>query len=196
MRGKCLFIILLQAMKSSHILLLLTFFISTALCLPAKAVDTAFQHSSKNVSTTATPTSDSPTQSDDDFAPGLFVFAVVGLACICAFTGVGIALTLIAFVLLSSFIAFGVISASIIVTLHQKSIEKGFKAFLVLGCLFTGLFSMAALFTVVNYITHWFTFLQALIAGTVTGLIAGFIMGQLLFVISRRLIIYLRKQVG
>ena len=138
----------------------------------------------------------SPMHSDDDFAPGLLVFAVLGLACICAFVGVGIAFTFIGFTALAGFITVGIVSASIIVTLHQKSIEKGFKAFLILGSLFTGLFTTAALFTIVNYVTHWFTLLQALIAGGVTGLIAGFIMGQVLFVIASRLILYLKRQFG
>ena len=157
--------------------------------------DTVSQHQSL-LNNDSVAVANSPMHSDDDFAPGLFVFAVLGLACICAFVGVGIAFTFIGFTALAGFITVGIVSASIIVTIHQKSIKRGFKAFVVLGSLFAGLFSMGALFTIVNYITHWFTLLQALIAGGVTGLIAGFIMGQVLFVIASRLILNLKRQFG
>ncbi len=135
-----------------------------------------------------------PQHSDDDFAPGLFFFALFGCGCICMFVAAGAMLALVATFMFIGLAALGIFSTSLIVALRKKSLEKGFKTLIVLFCSSGGLLSLAVLFPFVNYIIHWATFEKAVFIGAVIGASSGFALGQIVFSIARRLFLYLQKK--
>lgn len=125
---------------------------------------------------------------DDDFSPGLFFLALTGLMLAVVFTIFICALTLAAVLFLFALIAGGVISASILYGLHRKSLEEGFRAFCILFFTISGFIGLTIVFYLFNTITHWWVLSVTLVMGGVSGILAGYLTGRLMFVAITKLI--------
>jgi hypothetical protein len=87
---------------------------------------------------------------------------------------------------LFTMVSLGIVSTAIVVALHQKSFEKGFRTFVLLLCSIGGLTLGAVAFGVANRILHWVTLGVALLTGAGFGLVAGLVLGYAnLFIIKR-----------
>lgn len=125
---------------------------------------------------------------DDDFSPGLFFLALTGLMLAVVFTVFICALTLFAVLFLFALIAGGVISTSILYGLHRKSLEEGFRAFCILFFTISGFIGLTIVFYLFNTITHWWVLSVTLVMGGVSGILAGYLTGKLMFVAITKLI--------
>jgi hypothetical protein len=125
---------------------------------------------------------------DDDFSPGLFFLALTGLMLAVVFTIFICALTLAAVLFLFALIAGGVISASILYGLHRKSLEEGFRAFCILFFTISGFIGLTIVFYLFNTITHWWVLSVTLVMGGVSGILAGYLTGKLMFYAMTKLI--------
>jgi hypothetical protein len=117
----------------------------------------------------------------------LFLFGIVLLG-----VGAGIILTVLGLFILFGFVSFGILSTSLIVGLHKKSFEKGFKVFIVLSSTFVGLLLGLVSFWLQNKIQHWWTTPFALVSGAICGLLGGLVFGVLTFYVFKRLSSYFK----
>ncbi len=131
---------------------------------------------------------------EDDFSPGLLIFALFGLGLILLSVGAGIVLTVFGILILFGLIGAGILSASILVGLHNRSFGKGFKTFLISGTTVGGLFIGATGFWLLNKVVHWFTTSKALIIGAIGGLLTGMLLGIFLFYVIRKLTAFLKDK--
>ncbi len=131
---------------------------------------------------------------EDDFSPGLAMFALFGIGFMFICIGAGIVLTIIALLILFGLIGAGILSASVLIGLYNKSFEKGFKTFIVSATTIGGLFIGATGFWLLNKIVHWFTTQTALTIGSVGGLVTGFLLGLLVFYVLQKLTAFLKDK--
>ncbi len=122
-----------------------------------------------------------------DAAPGLFIFAVLMFIFILVCIGVGIVVATLILLLLFGVIAIGLISSSILVGLYNKSFLKGFKIFIIggstMGCTILGIGS----FIIYNKIVHYWSLQTSVFVGILSGSIAGFLLGIIIFYTVRKL---------
>lgn len=95
------------------------------------------------------------TIADDGFAPGLGLMVLVAVGVLIILAVVGVVIAALLFLLTGMLIIFGVVSASALVGVYQRSYRKGIKTFVVLICGTGGLISGVALLYGLNYIMHW-----------------------------------------
>lgn len=134
---------------------------------------------------------------EDDFAPGLAFFALIAFAFMFIFTGAGIVIAVIALLILFGLIGTGILSASILVGLYNKSFTKGFKTFLVALTTIGGLIiSSTGLWLLNKLVVHWFSSQTAIFIGSLVGLTAGWILGTLLFLIIQKLTAFLKAKIN
>ncbi len=131
---------------------------------------------------------------DDDFSPALFLIVVAGIGFILLSVGAGIALTVIALLILFGLIGAGIVSTSVIIGLYTKSFEKGFKAFMVSAITICGIFSGTIGFWLFNKIVHWFSTSTSLIIGSVIGLISGLLLGFTVFYVMQKLTSFFKNK--
>lgn len=129
-----------------------------------------------------------------DFAPGLALFALIGIGFVLACVGAGIALTVIGLLIIFGLISFGILSASVLIGINRKSFALGFKTFLVSTSTIFGLLLCGLGFWILNQILHWWTTQTALTIGAALGLLAGLAFGLIAFYVLQRLTTYLRDQ--
>lgn len=130
----------------------------------------------------------------DDFAPGLFFFAVFAFVFILICVGAGIVLTVVGLLILFGLIGAGILSASILVGLHKKSFTKGFKTFLISITTISGLLIGMTGIWILNNITHWWTLQTTLLTGSISGLLAGLIFGRFAFYVIQKLTTFLKTK--
>jgi hypothetical protein len=131
---------------------------------------------------------------EDNFSPGLGLFAIFAFGFMFICIGAGIVLTIIALLILFGLIGAGILSASVLIGLYNKSFEKGFKTFIVSATTIGGLFIGATGFWFLNKIVHWFTTQIALTIGSVGGLLTGFVLGLLVFYVLQKLTAFLKDK--
>lgn len=131
---------------------------------------------------------------EDDFSPGLAMFALFGIGFMFICIGAGIVLTVIGVLILFGLIGAGILSASVFIGLYNKSFEKGFKTFIVSVSTVGGLFIGATGFWLLNKLVHWFTTQAALTIGSVGGLLTGFLLGLLVFYVLQKLTSFLKDK--
>jgi hypothetical protein len=123
-----------------------------------------------------------------DGSPGLFIFMVLMLIFIMICIGIGIVVAILILLLLFGIIAVGLISSSVLVGLYNKSFLKGFRIFIIgsstIGCLILG----TACFIIYNKIVHYWTLQTSIFVGALSGSIAGFLLGIILFYVTQKLI--------
>ena len=128
----------------------------------------------------------------NDFDPGLLLIGLTGLGLIIVSVGVGIVVIILVLFLLFMFVSVGVLSTSIIVGLHKKSFEKGFKIFIISSSTLAGTLLFTVVFWAINHIMHWFKTQTALLMGAGFGLFSGLILGLLVFYVLKKLSDYLK----
>ena len=128
----------------------------------------------------------------NDFDPGLLLIGLTGLGLIIVSVGVGIVVIILVLFLLFMFASVGVLSTSIIVGLHKKSFEKGFKVFIISSSTLAGTLLFTVVFWAINHLMHWFKTKTALFMGAGFGLVSGFILGVLVFYVLKKLSNYLK----
>jgi hypothetical protein len=131
----------------------------------------------------------------DDFSPGIFVGALIGIVFIIICVGIGIALTIIVLLIIFGLISFGVLSASVLVGLINKSFAKGFKTLLVSSSAIGGLILITfGLWFFKLYYSHLWIAQISIALGAILGLISGLIFGLLAYYVLQRLTTFLMKQ--
>ncbi len=107
---------------------------------------------------------------EDDYQdiPFRAAFLFMGVIGLCFFLACIAAGAVIAIAVLAAFcglVSLGVISTSIIVGLHEKSFEKGFKTLIVLISCIGGAGLGLIAFPLLNQVLHWTTFPVAIVIG-------------------------------
>lgn len=130
-------------------------------------------------------------QNDDDF---LAVLLLMG-AFFCFFAVIiGVVLVLMFFAILFALISGGILSASVLVGLQQKSVSKGFKTlFVSVSILGTTIISVI-FFWFMNKIQHWWGNDVSIFAGIVFGLLSGWLLGTLIFMAVKKLVLFLKNK--
>jgi hypothetical protein len=118
---------------------------------------------------------------DEDPSFSLFLLIII-LGFISTLIGIGVALTVLALLILFALISFGVVSVSIMIGLAKKSVQKGFESMVLFG-LGLGMIT----FTLANKLLHWVEFYMAIGVGALIGLIGGFLLGIVSISIIQRL---------
>ncbi|WP_034058447.1 hypothetical protein [Lacinutrix jangbogonensis] len=120
---------------------------------------------------------------EDDFAPMLLFLVIFALVCI----GAGIVLTALVLLIIFVLIGAGILSASILVGLNNKSFSKGFKTFLVSTSAVVGLTVGLSFFYAIHETMKIWTLSTALISGGLSGIIAGIGFGFFAFYVIQKL---------
>ena len=128
-------------------------------------------------------------QNDDDF---LAVMLVMGGLFFAIAAVVGIVLCLLFVALLISLLAAGLISTSVLVGLHQKSTQQGFKTFFIAGSIIASTLASVLVFWIGNVILKWTVTEMAIFFGLVWGVLSGWLLGYLLFMAYKRITLYLK----
>ncbi len=128
---------------------------------------------------------------DNDFNPGLGLFALFAITAILFCIGAGIALGLVAAAAVAGMLAAGLLSGSMLIGWYQKSVLAGFK-FLLYGGLSVGGGMTGSLFIwFVNRGLHWFSPGNSLVIGAIGGIMTGILMAFLLIQLLQRVVKHL-----
>lgn len=133
---------------------------------------------------------------DEDFAPGLGLFALFGIGFIFVCVGAGVALTVFGLLILFGLISLGALSASVLVGLNRKSFATGFKTFLVFSTTIGGLIICGAGFWMLNKFVHWWSAKTAILVGVSLGFVAGLVCGLIAFYVLQRLTTFLKSKLN
>lgn len=130
-------------------------------------------------------------RNDDDFLVamllmGALVFFILGV--------IGIILGLLLILIVIFLISAGIISASLLVGLHQKSLSKGFKTFFISVSILGSTIASVILFLFINTVKNWWQTDTAIIAGIVSGIASGWILGMIMFTASKKLVMFLKNK--
>lgn len=129
---------------------------------------------------------------DTFFTAGFATMVLVSLVALCIMTLIGVGIATVLLLILFGIGMAGIISSSIIYGLYKKSVGSAFKATMLLGSSFLGLILCGLIFSVLNDIMHWTSFLNALVSGIVIGTVAGAVTGIVAFkiikVLTKRLV--------
>jgi hypothetical protein len=132
---------------------------------------------------------------DDDFAPGLLFFALIGIGLIFLCVGIGVVLAAIVLLILLGLVATGILSISVLVGLTKRSFGAGFKVFIFTSTCTGGLIIGTSAFYLLNYLLdRHFTNSTTLITGLVCGLVGGVLLGQIIHLTLQRLTNYARRR--
>ena len=179
-------------MKFLLAIILLIF--TTALTAKAQVTDSAKPRTTQVDSTVAS----SPTPDEDvenDFNPGLLMFALVFIGIIAGAAVFGVILTVITLLGIFAMVSFGILSASIFAGIYTRSVTKGFKVFFILCSIVVGgAFGCTALYTL-NFFAHWYNVYDAILMGSAFGLVAGLAGGMISFYFLQRLAAWLRTKI-
>ena len=184
-------------MKQIQFILYLLFFILPNLTISGQTLDTINRngnHTAINVNVIADETSQF--DETDDFSPGLFFFALIGVAIVLFSIGIGIAIIVLFLILLFGLVTFGVLSTSIIVGINKKSFSKGFKTFIILFSTICGSLICGMLFFSINEYYHWWSRMNSTIIGLSSGLFAGLLFGISTYYIIRYFTNYFKKKLN
>ncbi|KUY17298.1 hypothetical protein BAZ12_17870 [Elizabethkingia miricola] len=117
---------------------------------------------------------------------GALVFFILGV--------IGIILGLLLILIVIFLISAGIISASLLVGLQQKSLSKGFKTFFISVSILGSTIASVILFLFINTVKNWWQADTAIIAGIVSGIASGWILGVIMFTASKKLVMFLKNK--
>ncbi|MBB6369618.1 hypothetical protein [Chryseobacterium shigense] len=130
-------------------------------------------------------------KNDEDF---LIALILMGALFFLLALIIGVVLILMFFLILFFLISGGIISASVLVGIQQKSVSKGFKTlFLSVSILGTTIVSVI-FFYFINLIQHWWTADISIVAGIICGALSGWLLGLLIFKASGKLVTFLKNK--
>jgi len=114
---------------------------------------------------------------------GFYVFmaAFVGIIAMAISIIIGAAIMSLILFAIFLFISAGIISSSVLVGMHQRSISEGFK-FLIIS-IFTGLgcIGIGGIFLILNQFFHWFSFSHSIVIGLFAGGMSGYSLGNTVY---------------
>jgi hypothetical protein len=136
-------------------------------------------------------------QPDDEF--NLFLLAIT-IAFVCIVVGavlVGSLLVILALLVLVGLVTAGIVSAGVLVGLYRKSISAGFKTVIAItGCL-SGIVIGEVAFYLINRAFHLHLSGVAVVGiGGFCGLVAGLLLGMVLFMLIRVILNYCRAKLS
>ncbi|WP_298148807.1 hypothetical protein [Flavobacterium sp.] len=138
---------------------------------------------------------DSSTNVDNDFAPGLFFFAMIAIAIMLILFGVGVAIVLLCCLCLLALTSLGIISSAVLYGLYKKSFLSGFRALVIAAStIFTGIFS-AVSSSVINEFFHISSTRNVLVLGFLFGLVVGFFNGKLANLVLQKVLTFFKDKV-
>jgi hypothetical protein len=174
-----------------YILAIIILIFTITLITQGQVTDSAKQRQAQTDSVTHSMNNEEP---EDDFAPGLLLFALVFIGIIAGAAAFGVAMTTIALLGIFAMVSFGIVSASIIAGLYTRSVTKGFKVFFILSSIVVGgLFGCTVLYTL-NFFTQWYNANDAILLGSAFGLVAGLTGGMITLYFLKRLVAWLRTK--
>ncbi|MFA0963420.1 hypothetical protein AB9P05_16570 [Roseivirga sp. BDSF3-8] len=124
--------------------------------------------------------------------PAVGIMALIMVLFLLVLVGVGLAIGVFIFLVISGLAFLGILSASAVVGVYQKSSRQGIKTFLLLSCTLAGAASGAVILYVLNRVVHWVSEGYSLGIGAATGLVAGVLISQGLFFVGERAYQYLK----
>ncbi len=127
---------------------------------------------------------------EDSYSPLLFFIFIATIV----FIIVGVLTIVFIGLLILGLLAAGILSVSILVGYHQRSIEKGFKVFLISTTSAMGLIFGISLIWIFNKVVHWWTLQTALLIGSVSGLLGGVFIGFINSFIIGKLILFIKNR--
>ncbi|CAM3888330.1 hypothetical protein I6H88_13350 [Elizabethkingia bruuniana] len=130
-------------------------------------------------------------RNDDDFLAvmlvmGALVFFILGV--------IGIVLGLLFILIVIFLISAGIISTSVLVGLQQKSLSKGFKTFFISVSILGSTIASVILFLFINTIKNWWQTDTTIIAGLISGIASGWILGLIMFITCKKLVLFLKNK--
>ncbi len=170
-----------------HIFLIAAFFFTIAI---APSIAQA------QISPSTTQASSASAEPEDNFAPALFVVAILFILVVLLVVGVGLAIGVASIALFAALILLGVVSTSVLVGVHRRRFESGAKALLIQLAAVGGAIAGAVAFWITAWMLHlnWQT-LTIVAGGGTAGLVVGVVVGLALnsvwirvraWIISRR----------
>lgn len=120
---------------------------------------------------------------DDDF---LVVLLLMGALFFIVATIIGVILGLFLIAILVTLLTVGIVSTSVLVGLHQKSLSKGFKTFFITASIVGCTIISVLFFWFINNVKDLCETKTAIIAGIICGIASGWLVGLLLFIASKR----------
>lgn len=156
-------------------LLLFTLLLCLNMSPPAFAANASMSQSFENVQNQAP----ERFQQDEDYGaePGLLLLLLAGAAFVLLSVGLGIALTILAIVAVLGLVSLGIVSASLLVGVSQKSVSKGFKTFVILSCVVAGATGFGLISWLLCVLFEWSAIFTIIAAGIITGMLSGLIFG-------------------
>lgn len=130
-------------------------------------------------------------QNDDNF---LVVLLLMGALFFAVAVVVGIVLCLLFVGILILLLGAGLVSTSILIGLHQKSLSQGFKTFFIAGSILASTIASVILFYFGHIILKWPSAEFVLLVGVICGGLSGWLLGLLLFEAFKRGTAFLKKK--
>lgn len=130
-------------------------------------------------------------KNDDDFLAVLILMGALVFLLALVF---GIVLILIILFIIVSFIGGGIISASVLVGLQQKSMSKGFKTLVLSVSILASTVLSVFAFWCINSVKDWWNVEISILAGVICGVFAGWLLGLFFFHAASKLAEFLKKK--
>ena len=121
----------------------------------------------------------------DDYSPGLGIMVLIFFVFMFICIGIGIILTSVFLFLLFVLTGIGVISTSFIVGFYNRSLTKGFKAFVLLSTSIAGIVLGIISVLLYNGIAKNLPSGESIFIGTLSGLLGGLVLGVLLIKLTK-----------
>jgi hypothetical protein len=175
-----------------YLLAIIILIFTTALIAKAQVTDSA---KSKTAQVDSTVNSAPDGDVENDFNPGLLMFALIAGGIIMAGVVIGTVLTLIILLGIFAMVSLGILSSSIIVGIYTRSITKAFKTLFTLCSIAAGGILGCTILYTLNIFTHWYKAADAILMGGMFGLVAGLAGGMISFYFLQRLVAWLRSKI-
>jgi hypothetical protein len=177
-----------------YLLAIIILIFTTALITRAQVTDSAKPRTAQVDSTVGSAQAQDG-DVENDFNPGLFMFALVAVGLLAGAAAFGIIMTAFTLLGILAMVSLGILSTSIIAGIYTRSVTKGFKVFFILCSIVVGgAFGCIALHTL-NIFTHWYNEDDAILLGGAFGLVAGLAGGMITFYFLQRLAAWLRTKI-
>jgi hypothetical protein len=177
-----------------YLLAIIILIFTTALIAKAQVTDSA-KSKTAQVDSTLNNAPDGYGDVENDFNPGLLMFALIAVGIIMAGVVIGTVLTLIILLGIFAMVSFGILSSSIIVGIYTRSITKAFKTLFTLYSIAAGGILGCTILYTLNIFTHWYKTADAILMGGMFGLVAGLAGGMISFYFLKRLVAWLRSKI-
>lgn len=197
MLSRCLQPNLFLLMTLKIFLATLVFSLLAFSSINGQAVDTTQKPVRTYQTDSTTIANSSNANEQDDFAPGLFFFALIGIGLVFVCIGIGPAIAAAGLLVIFGLVGLGILSTSVIIGLNQKSVTKGFKTFLLLLAVAGGVCICTTAFYLIKRLFNLHLALNdTLVIGAASGLLGGLLLGQSINIVFGRLINFFKQRLN